>query len=231
MTNKKPTKCSICAVLLICMTMFSGFPTFAEENLASNPTVCTAAELNNLDNKKYLEEAVIKLMEEGKLSREKAEKILEYKKKRASELSKLTKNQKKGIKDQRKKGSLLRDLVQDRIITEAEAQTIKSKLKEMKEARLDGGLQGLVDKGVLSGKDIDNIRNYMVKVREERKEQIEKIRTMTPEERKGYFEKSKIDRKDIITKMVEDKVITEKQGEEIKKAIPELSKPRFKKSN
>jgi superfamily II DNA helicase RecQ len=226
MTNKKPSRSIICAVLLICITIFSGLSTFAQENSPSDSAV-----LNTLGNKKYLEEAVIKLMEEGKLSREKVEKILEYKKKRESELSKLTKDQKIGSKDQRKKGSLLRDLIHDGIITEAEAQTIKSKLKEMKEARLDGGLQGLVDQGVLSGKDIDNIRDYMVKVREERKAQIEKLRTMTPEERKVYFEKSKKERKDIITRMVEDKVITEKQGEEIKKAIPELSKPRFKKSN
>lgn len=231
MINEKLSKSSIFAVLLICMTIFSGFSAFAEKNSTTDSTGCTAAGLNIMDNKQYLEEAVIKLMEEGKLSREKVEKILEYKKKRANELSKLTKDQKKDIKDQRKKGSLLRDLIQDGIITEADAQAIKSKLKEMKEARLEGGLQGLVDRGVLSGKDIDNIRSYMLKAREERNEQIEKLRTMTPEARKEYFESIKKDRKDIISRMVEDKIITEKQAEEIKKAIPELNKTRFKKSN
>lgn len=231
MTNKKPSISSILTVLLICATVFSGFSAFAETDITSDPTLCNAAGITVHDNKHYLEEAVIKLMEEGKLSKEKVEKILEYKKKRANELNKLTKENKNQIKNQRKKGSLLRDLIQDGIITEAEAQTIKSKLKEMKEARLEGGLQDLVDRGVLSGEDINNIRSYMVKVREERKDQIEKLRTMTPEERKAYFESNKNGRKDIINRMVEDKVITEKQAEEIKKAIPELSKSKFKKSN
>ncbi|MGE5679074.1 MAG: hypothetical protein ACM3ZR_13550, partial [Pseudomonadota bacterium] len=103
-----------------------------------------------------------------------------------------------------------------------------AKLKEMKEARLQGGLQELVDKGVLTGKDIDNIRSYMLKVRKEREQQLEKLRSMTAEERKEFYEKSKRDKKDIITKMVEDKVITEEQAKEIKKAIPELDKPRRK---
>ena len=230
MINAKFIKSTLCAVLVICMTLFTGFSTFADNDSTSNSTLCKAAGVT-AHNKQYLEEAVIKLMEEGKLSKEKVEKILEYKKKRLNELSKLTKEQKMEMRKQNKKGSLLRDLIQDGIITEAEAQTIKSKLREMKETRLDGGMQGLVDSGVLSTKDIENIRGYMVKVREERSEQIEKLKTMTPEERKEYFDHNKRERKDIIDRMVEDKVITEKQAEEIKKAIPELNKPRHRKAN
>jgi len=180
------------------------------------------------NHKQFLEEAVIKLMEEGKLTKEKAEKILEYKKKKADELSKLPEQKKIQMKKQRNKGSLLKDLEQEGIITEAEAQAIRTKLYEMKEARLADGMQGLVDKGVLTTNDIEKIRSYMVKVREERKEQLEKLKTMTPEEREEYFKNAKKDRKDIITRMVEDNVITKNQAEEIKKAIPELNKSRHK---
>jgi membrane peptidoglycan carboxypeptidase len=149
------------------------------------------------------------------LSKEKAEKILEYKRKKADEFIK----GKEENKIQNKKGSLLKELVQERIITESEAQTIKKKLREMKDARLSDDLKGLVDRGVLSANDIDNIRNYMLKDREERKVRLEKLKSMTPEERKVYFEETKKARKDILTKMVEDKVITEEQAKEIRKVI------------
>jgi len=227
----KRSRLSIIAVFLICTAVLSGIPTFAQNAPASGRVLSVSAGVTAGDNKHYLEEAVIKLMEEGKLSKEKAEKILEYKKKKLNESNKQNKMNKGQLDKQRKKGSLLRDLVHDGIITEAEGETIKAKLKEMKEARLQGGLQQLVDKGVLSGQDIDNIRSYMLKEREERKAQMEKLRTMTPEERKAYFESAKKDRKDIISKMVEDKVITEKQAEEIRKAVPELDRSKSRETH
>lgn len=52
---------------------------------------------------------------------------------------------------------------------------------------------------------------------------------MNEEQRKEYFRKVKKDRKDIITRMVEEKVITKKQAEELRKALPELTKYRTKK--
>ena len=68
----------------------------------------------------------------------------------------------------------------------------------------------------------------MLKVREERKATVEKLKSMTPEERKAYFKEHKKEREDILTKMVEDKVITKEQAEEIRKAIPDLGKSRRK---
>lgn len=221
---------TICAILVICMTFFAGISTFAENIAASAPNSELTLKMISDNNKRYLEDAVIKLVQEGKLSKDKAEKILEYKRKKTEELSKLTKEQKNQMKKQYSKVSLLSELKQEGIITEGEAQIIRLKLFEMKEARLADGMQGLVDKGVLTSKDIDNIRSYMVKAREERKIRLEKFKSMTPEERKAYFKEAKKEQKDIITRMVEDKVLTEKQAEEIKKAVPELNRSRYKKS-
>ena len=167
------------------------------------------------------------MVQEGSLTREKADKILEYKQKRNEKLKKLPIEQKAQMKKQGGRGSLLKALVEEGIITEEEAKSIREKLREMKEARVADGLQGLIDKGVLTKDDINNIRSYLLKVREERKSSVEKLKSMTPEERKAYFKEHKNERKDIITKMVEDKVITKEQAEEIRKAIPELSKFRY----
>ena len=123
------------------------------------------------------------------------------------------------------------ELIQEKIITEAEAQIIKDKLREMRDTRLNEGLQSLVERGVLTSKDIDNIRSYMLKMREERQENIDKLKSMTPEQKEEYFKEYKRSRKDILDKMIDDKVITKKQAEEIRKAIPELNKTMKRKFN
>ena len=226
MKEVKPSMKALCAVLVICMAFFAGISTFAENEGIASPDQGKDNKVYIVGNKQYLEEAVIKLVQEGRLTREKAARILEYKEKKTDELYKLTKEQKKQIKKQGKKVSLLSELKKEGIITEAEAQMIRAKLREMKDERLGNGLQSLVDKGVLTAKDIDNIRSYMLKVREERKANMEKLKSMTPQERKEFFKESKKDRKDVIDKMVEDKVITKEQAKEIRKAIPELNKSR-----
>lgn len=227
----KKTASSIIAALLFCSVVLLGVPLYANYEMASDGALAASAGVTVIDGKHYLEEAVLKLMEEGKLSKDKVEKILQYKQKRLEELSKQDKMSKDQLKKQRKKGSLLRDLIHDGILTEAEGEAIKTKLKEMKEARLQSGLQQLVDKGVLSDQDISNIRGYMLKIREERSAQIEKLRTMTPQERKAYFESEKKNRKDILERMVEDKVLTLKQAEEIRKVIPELDREKYRKAH
>ncbi len=222
----KKTSSSIIVALLFCAVILSAVPTYAADEISS----AASAGFKAIDGKHYLEEAVLKLMEEGKLSKDKVEKILQYKKKRLEEQSKQDKMSKEQLKNQRKKGSLLRDLIHDGILTEAEGEAIKTKLKEMKEARLQGGLQQLVDKGVLSDQDISNIRSYMLKIREERSVQMEKLRSMTAQERKAYFESEKKNRKDILERMVEDKILTLTQVEEIRKVVPELDRERYKKA-
>ncbi|MHB1391834.1 MAG: hypothetical protein ACYCYE_01950 [Clostridia bacterium] len=230
MKNIRTAKNTLCAILVICMVFFAGFSAFAENYTIAAHNAEAALGISADNHKQYLEDAVIKLVQEGKLSKDKAERILEFKQKKWDELSKLTEEQRQQMKKQGKKTSLLKELSQEGIITEAEAQVIRLKLHEMKEARLSDGMQSLVDKGVLTPKDIDNIRSYMVNTREERKGRIEKLKSMTPEERKEYFNECKKDRKDIITKMADDNVITEKQADEIRKAVPELNRSRFKKS-
>lgn len=229
MYNTSSIKNVLCAVLVISMAFSAAIPVLAEFPFTA-PATETESRINNSYHKQYLEEAVLKLVQEGKLSKEKAERVLEYRKKKAEEFNRLTKGEKQQMKDQLKKGSLLNEMKREGILTEEEVKTIRAKLREMKEARMSEGLQKLVDNGVLTSDDINNIRDYMLKIRDERKTQIEKLKSMTPEQRKEYFNNSKNERKDILTRMVEDKVITQKQADEIKKAIPELNKERCRKS-
>ena len=229
MRNKNLFRKVICGALISSMSFFAGISTIAESDITLDSKKDTTIKVRLNTNKQYLEDAVVKLVQEGKLSKEKADRILEYKKKRTDEFKKLTKDQRHLMRNKGKKSSLLKELIQEGIITETEAQIIRTKLHEMKEERLTDGMQGLVERGVLTPTDIDNIRSYMLKVREEQKANIEKLQSMTPEQKKEYFRESKKARKDILNRMVDDKVITEKQAEEIKKTIPELNKSRKRK--
>jgi hypothetical protein len=225
MIRSRTVAIACCTALVLCISSITGITAYAGfDSLAAASPADTKAD----NHKHYLEDAVERLVQEGKLTKEKGNSILEYKKQRSEEFSKLSKEERQKLKKECKKGSLLKELKEKDIITDKEAQLIKEKLHQMKEERLNTGLQGLVDKGVLTATDIDNIRSYMLKVREERKAVFEKLKSMTPEEREAYFKEHKGERKDILKRMVEDKVITSKQADEIRKAIPELSKERHK---
>lgn len=228
MRNKNLFKNIIFGALIGSMSIFPGISIIAESVITLDSNTETIIKVNADNHKQYLKDAVVKLVQEGKLSKEKAERILEYKQKKADEFKKLAKDQEHLMKKEGNRSSLLKELIQEGIITEAEAKIIRSKLHEMKESRITDGMKDLVERGVLTPNDIDNIRSYMIKNREERKANIEKLKSMTSEERSEYFKESKMKRKNIIDRMVEDKIITEKQAEEIKKAIPELTRYRHK---
>lgn len=229
MKEKKPSLKAFCTVIAICI-----FIAFSNSIFADNYTA-PAPETNNktyeVNHKQYLEKAIADLVQEGKLSKGKAEKILEYKRKKEHDRSELTGDQKKHSNMKFKKGSLLGDLRRDNILTDTEVQLIREKLREMKDARLADRIQILIEKNVLTQEDVNNMSTYMAKVREERKAQIEKMLKMNPDERKEYFESIKKERKDIITRMVEDKVITKEQATEIRRALPELRRSRIRKPN
>lgn len=229
--KKNIIKNIICGALIGSMSFLAGISTIADNNMAFDTKKETIIKVNADNHKQYLKDAVDKLVQEGKLTKEKADKIFEYSQRRAEEFKKMNKEQRLSLRKEGKRSSLLKELIQEGIITEAEAQIIKEKLLEMKEARLNDGMKGLVEKGVLTKTDIENIRSYMVKIREERKANIEKLKSMTPEQKEEYFREYKKSRKDILDRMVDDKIITEKQVEEIKKAIPELKKSRKIKFN
>ena len=212
---------ALCASLAVCLIFSAGILTFADAKAAPAPAL-----EKTVKHKQFLEEAVQRLVEEGSLTKEKADKIIEYKQKRKEEQKNQHSEHRDHLIDKGKRGSLIKELVQEAIITEEEANAIREKLREMKEERFADGLQGLIDKGVLTAKDIDNIRSYMLKIREERKATIEKLKSMNPEERKAYFKEYRKGQKDILIKMVEDKVITKDQAEEIRKALPEMNRLR-----
>lgn len=82
-------------------------------------------------------------------------------------------------------------------------------------------LDTLVERKVITKDKAEEIRSYLVKHKEERKEIHDKIKSMTEEERKEFFKSNKKEGKGIIEKMIEDGVITKEQANELRKALKE----------
>jgi len=225
MKMNKLFKLFICGMMSSALIIASGHPTIADENKTLVFNNYKTYEEPADTSRMPLENALEQLVKEGKLTKEKADKILEYSKNKAKELKKLSIEERQQYKQHKGKG-FLRQLEEEGVITPEEAREIREKLHELKEARISAALDSLVAKGVLSKDDAANVQSYLVKLRDEKKEEFDKVQKMSDSERKEYFKSRKAERKDVITRMVEDKVITEKQAEELRKALPELGKLR-----
>ncbi|SHI96833.1 hypothetical protein [Lutispora thermophila] len=89
-----------------------------------------------------------------------------------------------------------------------------------KEERITKSLEQLVEKGVLKPEDVEKINNYLKIEREEKRKMFEQMKNMTEEQRKEFIRNYRKDKVDLWEKMVDDKIITKEQADEIRKLLP-----------
>jgi DNA polymerase IIIc chi subunit len=127
-----------------------------------------------------------------------------------------------GNKD--KKGDLWNELVEEGIIEEAQADSIQEKLHEEKTAerqeKMQEQLDSLVEKGTLTEENVSDILDFIDDKAEERKEERDKIKNMTEEEKKAYFKENKPERGSLAKELVEAGIITEDQANELSELFP-----------
>lgn len=215
----------ICS-LLVCSMVFSfGLLTFAQDHSDLVDNLKSATLVRRAVNEEFVvhrhggfKAAIDKLVEEGKLSREKAEQIDQYLKQRREAQRNKDKSEKQDIKRGFKHG-MLSDLVKEKIITEAEAEAIRNKFKEMKDQALNEKLNVLVQKGTITQLQADKVKVYFKDARQAKEEQFKKLENMTEEQRKAFFKEYK--KVGPMTKLVEDGVLTQQQVQELRKAMKE----------
>ncbi len=172
---------------------------------------------------KSMKMALERLVKKGTITQEKSDAIMKYMDEKKQARKNMTEEQRKAHKSS-KKVSLFEEMKNAGIVSDADIKAIKEEKAKIYDEKLTEKLNTLVQKGVITNNDVTKIKDYMKAEREERQKNFEKIKTMTEEQRKEYFEKNKMQRKNMIDKMVEDKVITEEQAKEIKNVIPWLDK-------
>ncbi|MBZ4668020.1 MAG: hypothetical protein JG775_1172 [Defluviitaleaceae bacterium] len=76
-----------------------------------------------------------------------------------------------------------------------------------------------VEQGIITKEQAEKWKEFNKKYEEQRKKELEKIRKMTKEERRVYFEKKKQQKKDYFDELVKEKIITQEQADKIKEQI------------
>lgn len=173
------------------------------------------------------------LVNEGVLTQQKADSITNYLQKKTEErkaefdkIKSMTPEERKNYMSQ-KNGERLNPfdaMVKDGVLTQSEADTIKSKLQEKRAAdrkqKITEQFSSLVENKTITQDQVNKLIEKLQKKDEEAKALHEKLKAMTPEERKAYMEQNKKDRKDILQELVDEGTITKDQADAMRKVMP-----------
>lgn len=210
----------ICS-LLVCSLILASGVVFAEDNSELVDSMRSATLVKNITASTQvmhkhgnLKAVVEQLVQEGKLSREKAEQIDKFVQEKRNSNNSEQKELRKGIKH-----GMLKDLVDAKIINDSEAQLIRSKFRELREKSLNEKLTIMVQKGTITEAQAVKVRAYFEKVRDERTEMHRKLQNMNDEQRKAFFKEYKKD--SVMDKLIEDGVLTKEQVEELRNLFKE----------
>lgn len=99
-----------------------------------------------------------------------------------------------------------------------------NKVDVPKEDRFTKGLESLIEKGVITSEELVKIKDYLKSERAEKRKIFEQMKDMNEEQRKEFIQDYRKNKIDIVDKMVQDKVITKEQAEEIRKIMPRYRK-------
>lgn len=184
------------------------------------------------------------MVKDGTLTQSEADKITAYQREKQKSMKAEIEKVKKMTEEERKSyfstkkaedQDFYAELVSKGIINQAKADAIKARVQlkkqEMKTARLNeikSQLGTLVTKGTISQAQADKVIEYLnqnagskCKIGKSKMSDAdkEKIKNMTEEERKTYFEKIKGEKGSFLKELVDNGTLTQEQADEISKVI------------
>lgn len=118
-----------------------------------------------------------------------------------------------------KPAGMLEQLIDDGILTQDQADKIKEYNQQAMLEKQKEQFQTLVDKGTLTSGDVDKILEYMSSQREEKQAEMEKVKSMTDDERKAYFEDKRSNEEKpngMLEQLVEDGILTQEKADAVK---------------
>lgn len=96
----------------------------------------------------------------------------------------------------------------------------KSKIMGPREnGRFNDMLLELVKDGTLTKSEADKIKEYLDKRKEQRKAEMDKIKSMTPKEKREYFKQKQVKEQDLLSELVKNKILTQKKADTIKNRL------------
>ena len=89
-------------------------------------------------------------------------------------------------------------------------------------------LEILLEKEIITSEQLVAIKDYLKIEREEKRKAFEQMKNMSEEERKDFIKDYRKTKVNVVDKMIEDNVINEEQGEELRKIMPVRKKRKIK---
>jgi len=121
-----------------------------------------------------------------------------------------------------KPAGMLEQLVDDGIITQEQSDKIKEYNQQAMLDKQKEQFQTLVEKGTLTSGDVDKILEYMSAQRQEKQAEMEKVKDMTDDERKAYFENKRSNAEKpngILEQLIDDGVLTQKKADAVRAVL------------
>lgn len=217
MKKNKKMKYFITGVLILSLLLSVGVVAFADYGSGLQLKGSPGLNQVNAASKGGFKAALDSLVKEGKLSQAKADSILQYIQKKMEQRKALAPSPKTAPQTTPQRFNIIDELKSAGIITDAEATIITAKQKELCANKQKLDLNSLVQKGVLTQNDVTKINAYLATAKQEKQKMLNEIKGMTKEQMKTYFDTHKVDRTNIVQKMVNAGVITKEQAAEIQK--------------
>lgn len=194
------------------------------------------------------------LVESGTITKEQSDKITEFinaqKEERKAEMKKvknMTVEERKAYFESQKdtkKTDIFKALVDSGVISQDQADKIKASFPQEKDSEKRFGykikinseglkttLDALVRSGKITQAKEDKIISFMNEKSETMKAEMEKVKNMTEDERKAYFESKKdTERIDIFKELVDNGTLTQTEVDAIKAAMPKMERVKDKKA-
>lgn len=166
------------------------------------------------------------LVEKGIITQEEADTLNDFREQKRNQMQEATKDMTRPerfeyMKENKVKGEGLSQLVEQGLLTQERADEIQDKMHQMKvdlnKEKHQERVDKLVEEGIITQGEADKWMEFSAKKAEERQIEMEKIKDMTAEERKEYFNENHKQKGEGLTELVESGVISQDTADKIKK--------------
>lgn len=187
----------------------------------------------NMKPMKGMTETLSSLVKAGTITQEQSNKINEYltakqtaMKAEADKIKSMTAEQRKAYFEANKPNKrvdFLKDLIDQKVITQAQADAIKEAMPKMNKPdgkRMKLNFDAQVKAGVITQAEADKIKAYMEQKKTDRQTEMDKVKAMTQEERDTYFKAKKAEAKvDLFSELVNQGILSQEKANALKSAV------------
>lgn len=235
--NKKKIMSKIMPAIVAGSVLCSAGGFAYAQSTAKNSANTSITQTKDKDTHKHMKSKLDELVKSSTITGEQANKILDYmnqkqteKKAEMDKIKNMTEEERKTYFENNKKEklNLADELVSKGIVSKEQADSVVKAIRpnfpkkehKMNTNKIKSVLDNLVKSSTITGEQENKILDYINQKQTERKADMDKVKNMTKEERKAYFENNKKEKPDFLADVVKEGIITQEQANSIKEAMP-----------